>query len=137
MPEPIFHVAIAVDDLEKARAFYTGTLGCTERADTVGKGQAVINFFGAQLVAIEAPDQVEKSAEQEGYEPYKHFGVIMDWDEWHALADRLAAQGVPFRSAPKVRNHRNIGEVGNMFLTDPAGNYIEFKSYRDRSKVLG
>ncbi len=136
MPEPIFHIAIAVDDLKKAREFYMGTLGCTERADTVGRGQAVINFFGAQLVAIEAPDQVEKSNDQEGYEPYKHFGIIMDWDEWHALVDRLKAKGVAFRTEPKIRDHKTIGEVGNLFLADPSGNYVEFKSYRNRARVL-
>lgn len=136
MPEPIFHVAIAVDDLKKARDFYMGTLGCTERADTVGRGHAVINFFGAQLVAIEAPDQVEKTEEQPGYEPYKHFGIIMDWDEWHALKDKLTGQGVNFSVQPNVKMHKSIGEVGSMFIADPSGNYVEFKSYRDRSRVL-
>jgi len=121
MPEPIFHVAIAVDDLKKARDFYMGTLGCTERADTVGRGHAVINFFGAQLVAIE---------------PYKHFGIIMDWDDWHALKDKLTRQGVNFSVQPNVKMHKSIGEVGSMFIADPSGNYVEFKSYRDRSRVL-
>ena len=61
MQDPIFHVAFAVDDLATARDFYLSTLGCKERTDTSGKSYAVINFFGAQMVLIEAPDEVEPS----------------------------------------------------------------------------
>ena len=136
MGEPIFHVALAVDDIRKARAFYLDTLGCWERADTSGADFSVINFHGAQLVLIEAPDQVEPSRDDPTLEPYKHFGIIMDWDDWQALASDLKRKGVPFRVAPNVKDHPGIGKVGNLFLTDPAGNYLEFKSYQDKSKVL-
>ena len=61
MADPIFHVALAVDDIQAARTFYLDTLGCRERSDTSGADFSVINFHGAQLVLIEAPDQVEPS----------------------------------------------------------------------------
>lgn len=136
MQDPIFHVAFAVDDLAKARAFYVDTLGCSERADASGGSYAVLNFFGAQMVLIEAPDQVEPSKEDPSVEPYKHFGLILDWDDWNGLVDDLKAKGVEFRIAPNVKDHEHIGTVGNMFVADPAGNYLEFKSYKDKSKIL-
>ena len=136
MHDPIFHVAFAVDDLAKARDFYTNTLGCRERADTSGKDYAVINFFGAQMVLIDAPDEVEPSKADPTVEPYKHFGIIMDWDDWNALVEDLRGKGVAFRIAPNVKDHDDIGTVGNMFVSDPAGNYLEFKSYKDKSKIL-
>ena len=136
MGKSIFHVALAVDDIHSARAFYLDLLGCKERSDTSGEHFSVINFHGAQLVLIEAADQVEASKEDASVEPYKHFGLIMDWDDWHALADELRDKGVTFRIEPNIKDHKGIGKVGNMFLADPAGNYLEFKSYQDKSKVL-
>lgn len=136
MGQPIFHIALAVDDIAKARAFYLGVLGCKERADTSGADFSVINFHGAQLVLIEAPDQVEPSKDDPNVEPYKHFGLIMDWDDWHQLSRELREKGVEFRIEPNIKSHEGIGKVGNMFLADPAGNYLEFKSYQDKTKIL-
>ena len=136
MRDPIFHVAFAVDDLSSARDFYLCTLGCKERTDTSGESYAVINFFGAQMVLIEAPGEVELSKADPSVEPYKHFGLIMNWEDWNDLADELRAKNVEFRIGPNVKEHPHIGTVGNMFVADPAGNYLEFKSYKDKSKIF-
>ena len=136
MTAPIFHVALAVDDIATARDFYLNSLGCKERTDASGSTYSVINFFGAQLVIIQAPDQVEPSKLDSSIEPVKHFGIIMEWTEWHSFAEELKNKGLNFRIKPNVKDHPYIGEVGNLFVTDPSGNYIEFKSYRDKSKVL-
>jgi len=136
MKDVIYHTALAVDDIKQARAFYLDTLGCKERSDTSGENFSVINFFGSQLVLIEAPDQVEPSHDDPTIEPYKHFGLIMDWDDWHELVDTLKAKGVDFRIEPNIKDHEGIGKVGNMFVTDPSGNFVEFKSYQDKSMVL-
>ena len=131
-----FHLAVPVTDLEESKKFYVNVLGCRERSHNSGAGFIVMNFHGAQLVLVEAPDHVEPSREDAGAEPYKHFGIIMEWDAWHQLADELAARQVPFRIKPNIKEHAGIGAVGNLFITDPAGNYLEFKSYRDPSKIL-
>lgn len=136
MKELIYHTALAVDDIHAARAFYLETLGCRERTDTSGENFSVINFFGSQLVLIEAPDQVEPSHDDATVEPYKHFGIIMDWQDWHDLVDTLKAKKVNFRIEPNIKDHEGIGKVGNMFLADPSGNFVEFKSYHDKSMVL-
>ncbi len=136
MQDAVFHVAFAVDDLAQARDFYVNTLGCRERPSEEDKGYAVVNFFGAQMVLIEAPDEVEPSKADPGVEPYKHFGLIMDWEDWNTLANKLRSKGIAFRIEPNVKDHADIGTVGNMFVADPAGNYLEFKSYKDKSKIF-
>lgn len=134
--DPIFHIAFPVNDLDEARAFYTGLLGCTERPEKVFDGLATLNFFGAQLVMVEAPDEVQAPPPSDRPVPTKHFGIIMEWDDWHAMAEKLKAADVEFVWGPNVTKHEAIGEVGSLFINDPSGNSLEFKSYRDRSKIL-
>lgn len=132
--DPIFHIAFPVNDLDEARAFYVDLLGCTERPEKNFENLAVLNFFGAQLVVVDAPDEVQAPAATEV--PSRHFGIIMDWDEWHDMAAKLKDAKVDFVWGPKVTDHENIGEVGSLFINDPSGNSLEFKSYKDKSKVL-
>lgn len=134
--DPIFHIALPVNDLDEARAFYTGLLGCTERPEKVFDGLITMNFFGAQLALLEAPDQVQDPPPTDLPVPVKHFGIIMEWDDWHAMVEKLKAAKVDFVWGPEVNTHDAVGEVGNLFFNDPSGNSLEFKSYRDRSKIL-
>ncbi len=134
--DPIFHIAFPVNDLDEARGFYVDMLGCTERPEKVIEGLAVFNFFGSQLVVVDAPNEVQEPPPSEIPVPTKHFGIIMDWDEWHEMVDKLKAAKVEFVWGPDVTNHESIGEVGSLFINDPSGNSLEFKSYRDKSKVL-
>ena len=134
--DPIFHIAFPVNDLDEARAFYVDLLGCTERPETAIEGLAVLNFFGAQLVVVDAPNEVQAPPPGDITVPSRHFGIIMEWDEWHDMAAKLRAADVDFVWGPKVTDHEAIGQVGSLFINDPSGNSLEFKSYKDKSKVL-
>ncbi len=134
--DAIFHIAFPVNDLDEARAFYTGLLGCAERPEKVFDGLAVMNFFGAQLVLVEAPNEVQAPPPSDLPVPARHFGIIMDWDDWQAMADQLRAQNIDFVYGPNVQRHDGLGEVGSLFINDPSGNSLEFKSYKDKSKIL-
>ncbi|MBL41470.1 MAG: glyoxalase [Rhodospirillaceae bacterium] len=138
MQDNVFHVALAVDDLIEATSFYSNILDCKERIESRGDKFTVINFFGSQLVLIEEPSETEKIIEEDidFIEPIKHFGIIMKWNEWHKLVEKLKAKRVPFKISPNIKYHDNVGKVANMFISDPSNNYIEFKSYEDRSKIL-
>lgn len=138
MQDNVFHVALAVDNLLDATNFYSNILDCRERIDARGDKYTVINFFGAQLVLIEDSSETNKTNEEdeEFIEPIKHFGIIMEWKQWHKLAQNLEAKKIPFKVSPNIKHHDNVGEVANMFISDPSNNYIEFKSYEDRSKIL-
>ena len=68
--------------------------------------------------------------------PVRHFGAILPWDQWEALADRLKAAGTAFVIEPYVRFKGETGEQATMFFQDPSGNALEFKSFRDGSQVF-
>lgn len=65
-----------------------------------------------------------------------HFGVVLEWDRFHALAERLRAQGVQFAIEPYIRFAGLPGEQATMFFYDPSGNALEFKSFRDFSQIF-
>jgi hypothetical protein len=68
--------------------------------------------------------------------PVRHFGCILPWDTWEALAERLRARAVPFRIEPRVRFAGEVGEQGTFFVDDPSGNCLEFKAFRDDGQVF-
>ncbi len=129
---PPFHVALAVRDLREARAFYTGVLGCREGRSS--STWADFDLYGHQLVCHETPDAAPRRATHpvDGEAvPVPHCGVVLSFDAWRALADRVAAAGVEFAIAPCIRFAGAPGEQGTFFLYDPSGNALEFKGFRD------
>jgi hypothetical protein len=134
---PLFHLAIPVDDLAAARAFYGGLLGCREGRSA--ETWVDFDFFGHQVVAHLAPDEAghrQTSAVDGRQVPVRHFGVILAMHQWRALAERLTAAGVGFVIEPYVRFRGEPGEQATMFLLDPAGNALEFKAFADLGRVF-
>ena len=132
-----FHLAFPVNDLEDTRKFYVDILGCS----TGRESESWIDFdlYGHQIVAHVAPDETGNksfSGVDEKSVPVKHFGVVLPWDEWHRLADRLREAGVEFHIEPYIRFEGEVGEQATMFFPDPSGNYLEFKSFKDPSQLF-
>jgi uncharacterized protein len=131
-----FHIAFPVNDLDKARAFYGGTLGCPEGRSS----EEWIDFdlFGHQIVAHLAPHKTAESRNPvDGHDvPVPHFGVVLPWDDFHALAERVRRAGVKFEIEPYIRFKGLPGEQATMFFYDPAGNALEFKSFRDLKQLF-
>ena len=135
-----FHLAVPVHDLAAARAFYGGLFGCPEgrsAADWVD-----FDFFGHQLVAHVDPArrpftrQPHTNAVDGRDVPVPHFGVVLGWDEWHGLTERLREAGARFVIDPYVRFAGQVGEQATFFLYDPSGNALEFKAFRDPSRLF-
>jgi uncharacterized protein len=134
---PPFHLAFPVDDLAAARTFYGGLLGCAEGRSS--ESWVDFDFYGHQVVAHLSPGEVAKAAanQVDGKEvPVRHFGVILPWDDWHGLAERLRQAGVKFIIEPGIRFAGQVGEQATMFLLDPAGNALEFKTFRDMGRIF-
>lgn len=132
MSRPRFHLAFPVDDLAAARGFYGELLGCAEGRSS----EAWVDFdlFGHQIVAHLAPEECAdaKTGAVDGKQvPVRHFGLILDWADWEALADRFREAGTEFLIDPHVRFEGQPGEQGTFFVRDPAGNGLEFKTFRD------
>jgi extradiol dioxygenase family protein len=137
MTLPPFHLAFPVDDLAAARGFYGELLGCPEGRSA----DQWIDFdlHGHQIVAHLAPDTVRARSTNpvDGDNvPVPHFGVVLGKEEWQRLAQRLTDAGVEFVIPPTVRFEGQPGEQATMFLLDPAGNALEFKSMADSEKLF-
>jgi uncharacterized protein len=133
----LFHLAFPVNDLHAAREFYCGVLGCREGRSS----DRWIDFdlYGHQIVAhlAENSSGVKASNHVDADDvPVPHFGVVLEMDEWKALADRLKSQEVAFIIEPKIRFAGEVGEQATMFFLDPSGNALEFKAFADFSQVF-
>jgi extradiol dioxygenase family protein len=134
---PPFHLAFPVDDLEAARRFYGGLLGCPEGRSA--DHWVDFDLHGHQIVAHLAPEAVRARASNpvDGEDvPVPHFGLVLAMDDWQALAERLERGGVEFVIPPTVRFAGEPGEQATMFLRDPAGNALEFKAMADPAKLF-
>ena len=137
MSLPPFHFAFPVDDLAAARDFYGRLLCCPEGRSA--EHWVDFDLHGHQIVAHLAPGTVRDKATNpvDGEDvPVPHFGLVLPKDEWKALAERLDAAGVDFIIPPTVRFAGEPGEQATMFLTDPAGNALEFKAMADPAKLF-
>lgn len=133
---PPFHLAIPVNNLDAARAFYGGVMQCAEGRSS--DHWIDFNFFGHQLVVHQGtPLGQAETNEVDGKQvPSFHFGAVLDWDDWHALAARLAASDIEFVIEPGIRFEGEAGEQATMFFLDPAGNALELKAFRDPSRLF-
>ena len=140
MTDPLrpFHLALPVTDLSSAEAFYCSLLGCS-------KGRTAsrwidLNFYGHQVTlhlvdAGEATDTPANPVDGD-HVPARHFGVVLQMAEWRSLVARLEEAGSEFLIAPRIRFEGEIGEQATLFLTDPSGNALEFKSFADPAQLF-
>lgn len=133
-----FHLAIPVNNIDKAREFYGKILGFSEGRST--ESWIDWNFFGHQLVThlkpnLENPTQVENPVDGHNV-PVPHFGVVLGWEEWHEFAEKLKKQHIQFVIEPYVRFRGKTGEQATMFFLDPSGNALEFKAFQDINQLF-
>jgi uncharacterized protein len=126
-----FHLAFHVTDLDVARRFYGGVLGCVEGRST--DTWVDFDFFGHQIsLHLGKPfDASPTGRVDDVMVPMPHFGAILPMPEWQALAKRVEAAGVAFVLKPSLRFAGEPGEQGTMFFKDPSGNPMEFKGFAD------
>lgn len=131
-----FHLAIQVRDIDEARGFYGHKMGLPEGRSA--KQWIDFNLFGHQLVTHHNPDlgsngkvsSINNGVDGHGV-PVPHFGVVLTFADWHALADRARGFVDEFIIEPYIRFEGQPGEQGTMFFQDPSGNALEFKAFKD------
>jgi len=132
-----FHLAFPARDLIATEFFYVQTLGCT-----VGRRTELsvnFNFHGHQIVAHlvdSMPDQTDNGRIDGKQVPPFHFGLVMEYNQWLAFRDELELKEVVFRLRPHIRYSGKVGEQATMFLNDPSGNAIEFKSFKNDERLF-
>ena len=133
-----FHLAIPVDNLEACRDFYKNSLGCEEGRSS--KLWVDFNFYGHQLVIHYKPKSDQKDLHTNPVDgkdvPVPHFGVVLSWDAFHILAERLKHKKIEFIIEPYIRFKGLVGEQATMFFLDPSGNALEFKAFKDMNQLF-
>jgi len=131
----LFHLAFHVRDLDAARRFYGGVLGCREGRST--DTWVDFDFFGHQLSLHLGEPFATTDTGRVGNHlvPMPHLGVVLELPDWQALAARLKAAGTEFVLPPGVRFENQPGEQWTMFFRDPSGNPIEVKGFRSLDSV--
>lgn len=131
----LFHLAYHVTDLDAARRFYGGVLGCREGRSTAT--WVDFDFFGHQLsLHLGEPFRTTRTGQVGAHlVPMPHLGLVLELPDWQALAQRLRDAKVEFVLEPQVRFEGEPGEQWTMFFTDPSGNPIEIKGFRSLDTV--
>lgn len=128
----IFHLAIGINDIAKAKSFYVQGLGCQVGRENP---QAIIlNFCDHQVVAHMTKEPLTP---QKGIYP-RHFGLVFpSLSEWEAILARAKEQQLTFYEEPKLRFPGKLTEHRTFFLQDPFFNLLEFKFYSHFEAIFG
>jgi uncharacterized protein len=136
-----FHVALQVRDIAEARRFYGGVLGCPEgRSD---RDWVDFDLYGHQLVCHLNPQLGPRGRISSLFNPVDghgvpvpHCGVVLESAQWQELAVRLRLHEVEWVVEPHTRFAGAPGEQSTLFILDPSGNALEFKSFRDLGQLF-
>ena len=131
----LFHLAFHVTDLDEARRFYGGVLGCREGRST--DTWVDFDFFGHQIsLHLGEPFKTTRTGKVGDHlVPMPHFGLVLLLPAWRALAERLQTRGLDFVLPPQVRFAGQPGEQWTMFFCDPFGNPIEVKGFASTEAI--
>lgn len=113
----IHHVAICVDDLDRAVDFYTNVIGLTlaDRPDSLPNPGVWLDLGAQQVHLLSGPDR--------GPGTFQHFSVEVD--SLDAAAEELGRHGVA------LEGHQVVDGYGRQaFVRDPAGNLLELFEQR-------
>ena len=136
-----FHIAVAVRDIPEARDFYGNKLGLSEGRSA--DDWVDFDMFGHQFVV-----HLDKTLGRNGSirpihnpvdghgVPVPHCGVVMQFEDWQRFAERLRDVIDQFIIEPYIRFAGQPGEQGTLFFSDPSGNALEFKGFRDIQGAL-
>ena len=131
-----FHLAIQVRDIDEARDFYGNKMGLREGRSS--REWIDFDLFGHQLVTHLNPSlgkdgqipNIKNGVDGHGV-PVPHFGVVLNFEDWEALAESVKDFIDEFVIEPYIRFAGEPGEQGTMFFMDPSGNALEFKAFKD------
>lgn len=132
-----FHLAFPVKDLAATRHFYETVLGCT-----IGRTAETwidFNLFGHQVTAhlSSSNDATIPTNNVDGKQvPVQHWGVILEMQQWQALANRLQQHGIDFIIEPHIRFKGEVGEQATMFFLDVNGHALEFKAFQQDEAIF-
>lgn len=132
----VFHLAYNVTDLNEARRFYGGILGCPEGRST--ETWVDFNFFGHEIsLHLGQPFATQPTGKVGSHMvPMPHLGVVLQMGDWRVMAEKLKAANLSFELEPFIRFAGQPGEQATMFFRDPFGNPIEIKGFSNLDNLF-
>ncbi len=131
-----FHLAFPVLDIKQTKKWYTKILGCSVGREA--ERWIDFDFFGHQISAHLSNnlDSVTHNQVDSKEIPSRHFGIILNPTEWNILSKRLIDLKIKFKIEPYTRFKGEKGEQSTMFIEDPSGNCLEFKSFKNDEMIF-
>ena len=132
-----FHLAFPIYNIDATIKWYADILGCT-----IGRKDnrwVDFNFFGHQIsghLVLRNKSSSQTNEVDNKEIPVRHFGIILSWKDWNNLVNQLKNKKCVFIVEPYIRFKGKTGEQGTLFIKDPSDNILEFKSFRDDSKIF-
>mgnify|MGYP000672259114 CR=1 FL=1 len=127
---PPFHYSFKMKDFDSTRTFYGEILGCEE-----GRSNDTwidFDFFGHQVTAHLSDNYppLDYCGLVDGVSvPIPHFGVLLSLEDYEKVRIALEARDYPFIVKPQIRYPGKKEQQHTLFILDPSGNPLEFKSY--------
>ncbi len=150
-----FQYVFAVRDLDACRRFYGDVLGC-RLAATDGIRQDFV-LYGHAMSAVAVEPETDAGADRAGVAasgapeaeadpkpravdadglPLPNFGVLLLWDDWIALIERIRQANVAFLLEPTIRFVGAPAEQGLFAVSDGAGGVLAFRAHRDPDQAF-
>lgn len=130
MSRYIFHLSLPVLELAATKRFYVEVLGAVvgrENDDWLD-----VLLWGHQITLQHRPEEVLPRNKQ----GKRHFGVVLPWAEWESTVERIQRAGGQPLQPPSIELSGTEDEHAKLYLSDPSGNVIEIKAYRDVARTL-
>ena len=139
-----FHLAIPVEDLDKTIEFYCNVLGCKKgnSENNPPFSWCDIDFWGNELTLHSSISEFrvnERHLVDKEDVSIPHFGVHLDAEEFQSLKGKLVQdwKNVEFVNKPYIRFEGDELEQETMFIKDPSGNILEFKTMKNPDALFG
>ena len=131
-----FHLAFPVSNIKETKKWYTKILGCSVGREA--ERWIDFNFFGHQISAhlSESLDSITHNQVDSKQIPSRHFGIILTPSDWNTLSKRLNKLEINFKIKPYTRFKGEKGEQSTLFIEDPSGNCLEFKSFKNDEMIF-
>ena len=131
-----FHLAFPVSNIKETKEWYTKILGCSLGREA--EKWIDFNFFGHQISAhlSKTSNSITHNEVDNKQIPSRHFGIILNPLDWNALAKRLTDLKIEFKIKPYTRFKGEKGEQSTLFIEDPSGNCLEFKSFKNDEMIF-
>ena len=131
-----FHLAFPVSNLDISKKWYTKILGCN--IGRTSKNWIDFNLFGHQIVAhLSDKDYIANTNLVDNQNiPVRHFGVILEIDQWKKLVEKIKKNKIVFLIKPQIRFKGKKGEQRTFFIKDPDNNALEFKAFKNDQSIF-